>query len=279
MTPEVIVLACAASGALAALAWFSARFAWWRRALPYDRPRVLMYHMVSPHRPGAKYNKLRLPPARFARQIDHLARSGWTFVLASEVASGAPLPRKSVCITFDDGFADNLLAADPVLARHNARATLYLVGDLADTRGWSSKKKAHHTDDELASEPKLTDDQVRELLATGRWELGGHTITHAHLPSISDEDARREIEHARDDFPARFGASPPTFAYPFGHFEQRHAAMVKHAGYVGAFTASPGIDPHPAPDPLAIPRIKVSGKDSMLAFRMRLRAGKRGLRK
>ncbi len=276
MTPEVILPALIA---LAALAWFSTRYAWWRRAAPYDRPRVLMYHMVAPYKTGAKYNKLRVPPERFARQIEHLARNGWTFIFASDLASRSPLPRKSVCITFDDGYADNLLAAEPVLARHNARATLYLVGDLADTRGWSSKKKAHHTDDELASEPKLTDDQIRALLATGRWELGGHTITHAHLPSVNDDDARREIGQARRDFPERFGVPPPTFAYPFGHFEARHAGIVRDAGFVAAFTASPGIAPHPAPDAFAIPRIKVSGKDSMLAFRLRLRSGMRGLRK
>lgn len=278
MTPEVILLALLVLCAILALAWFSTRFAWWRRAVPYDRPRVLMYHMVSPHRPGARFNKLRVPPERFARQIEYLARNGWTFILASDLASDAPIPRKAVCLTFDDGYADNLLAAEPVLARHNARATLYLVGNLADTRGWSSKKKAHHADDELANEPKLTDDQIRALLATGRWELGGHTITHAHLPSVSDDDARREIEHARGDFHARFGVAPSTFAYPFGHFEPRHAEMVRDAGFLAACTASPGIAPHPASDRFAIPRIKVSGKDSMLAFRLRLRAGMRGLR-
>ena len=29
-----------------ALVWFSFRFAWWRKTVPFDQPRILMYHMV-----------------------------------------------------------------------------------------------------------------------------------------------------------------------------------------------------------------------------------------
>jgi peptidoglycan/xylan/chitin deacetylase (PgdA/CDA1 family) len=269
-----ITLTCAAA---AAIGWFSTRYAWWRPALPWSRPRVLMYHMISEHRPKARFNKLRVPPARFEAQLRSLSRQGAHFVFASDLVRDRPLPDRPVCLTFDDGYADNLLAADPVLARYNARATLFLVGDLADTRGWSSKKKAHHSDDELAQEPKLSDGQVRALLATGRWELGGHTTTHAHLPSISDDAARREIGESRASFRDRFGADAPTFAYPFGIFEQRHADMVRDAGFLGAFTTEPAIGAHPYEDPYSIPRIKVSGKDGLFAFILRLRGGKRGL--
>lgn len=275
-TIAVVILVAISAAALLALVWFSDRYAWWRPAIPFDRPRVLMYHMVAAHRSGARFNKLRVPPERFERQLRALHEEGWTFVFASDLFRDRPLPERTVCVTFDDGYADNLLAADPILAKFNAKATLYLVGDLANTRGWSSKKKSHHADDELAAEPKLTDAQVRSLLATGRWELGGHTTTHAHLPSIPDDEAHGEIGDARDDFRARFGVEAPTFAYPFGHFEPRHAAMARDAGYRGAFTASPGVAKHPYADPFDVPRIKVSGKDGPLAFRMRLRGGKRG---
>ncbi len=275
MSPASIILLTLA--ALGALAWFSTRYAWWRRPVPSTHPRVLMYHMVSEHRPGARFNKLRVPPSRFESQIKMLAKRRANFIFASELVNGTTVPDRVVCITFDDGYADNLLAADPILARYNARATLFLVSDLAGTPGWSSKKKAHHGDDELAAEPKLTDDQVRELLSTGRWELGGHTTTHAHLPSIADAEAQREIGASIESFRTRFDAAPATFAYPFGVFEPRHERMVRDAGFLGAFTTEPAIAPHPYADPYSIPRIKVSGKDGPLAFLLRLRGGKRGL--
>ncbi len=269
MLPEALLV-----GATGAAAWLSREYAWWRPAVDWRHPRILMYHMVCSHRPHTRFNKLRVPPAEFARQIRWLKEQGFTFVFASQIFSSDTLPERSVCLTFDDGYEDNLLAADPVLARYDAMATLYLVGDR--TGGWSSKKKAHHEDDELQSEPKLTDDQVRSMLATGRWELGGHTRTHANLAALPENEACEEIAAARNDFQSRFGRSPSTFAYPFGIFESSHACMAREAGYLGAVTVEPGISPRPYVDSMAVKRVKVSGKDGLVNFILRMRGGKRG---
>lgn len=266
-----------AGAAAGAAGWFSSRFAWWRPPVPWQHPRVLMYHMVSPHRPGARFNKLRVPPERFARQIAWLQSRGFSFIFADQLFAPEPLPERPVCLTFDDGYADNLTAADPVLAAHDAVATLYLVTDR--TVGWSSKKKAHHSDDELQNEPKLTDAQVRTLLDTGRWQLGGHTRRHACLPDLDAAEARDEIASARDDFAQRFGVVPATFAYPFGMFDDDHAQMAREVGFRGAVTTEPGIAARPYADPMRLPRIKISGRDTMLSFIMRIRGGRRGLLK
>ncbi|MBC7183575.1 MAG: polysaccharide deacetylase family protein, partial [Marinobacter sp.] len=45
---------------LVVLVMISKRYAWWRPAVGPEYPRILMYHMVSEHRPRAKFNKLRV---------------------------------------------------------------------------------------------------------------------------------------------------------------------------------------------------------------------------
>jgi peptidoglycan/xylan/chitin deacetylase (PgdA/CDA1 family) len=264
-----------ASAAICATGLFSIQFAWWRPPICWQRARILMYHMVCEHRPRTRFNKLRVPPEHFAEQLRWLSRNGFTFVFASQLFSDEPLPERCVCLTFDDGYEDNLTNADPILAQFNARATLYLVSDRSG--GWSSKKKAHHADDELASEPKLTDEQVRAMVASGRWELGGHTRTHANLTALPPDEARNEVLASSVDLQTLYQTRPQTFAYPFGLFSLEHLPMVREAGFVGAVTTEPGIAARPYQEPLLVPRIKVSGNDNLFAFKMRMRGGKRGL--
>ncbi|MFT4769771.1 MAG: peptidoglycan/xylan/chitin deacetylase (PgdA/CDA1 family), partial [Glaciecola sp.] len=149
----------------------SRRYAWWRASVDYRRPRILMYHMVCDPQPGAKFNKLRVPPANFEQQLRWLKDQGWHFASMSDLGGARNLPKKTVVLTFDDGYEDNLLNADPVLERYDARATLYVVEDRFD-RDWSTSKKAHHNSGELMREPKLSDAQLEQMLASGRWELG-----------------------------------------------------------------------------------------------------------
>lgn len=262
---------------VAALLWLSARYAWWRPAVDESRPRILMYHMVSEHRPGAKFNGLRVPPAMFARQLAWLRDNGYTFVTMSELVQGG-LPPKCVAITFDDGYRDNLLQADPLLARYGAKATVYLVLDRHD-RDWSTAKKAHHDSGELAREAKLSDEEVRLLLASGRWELGSHTLTHANLARCDDAQRAREIGDSRRQLEQQFGTTVTSFAYPFGIFGEQDVQAARAAGYTSAVTTLDGIDPHPYAEPLRLSRVKVSGKDNFIAFVLRMRGGKRGWRK
>ncbi|MEE4277032.1 MAG: polysaccharide deacetylase family protein [Halieaceae bacterium] len=252
----------------------SRRFAWWRRTVPYRYPRILMYHMISEHRAGAKFNKLRVPPRCFEEQLRWLQRSGWHFALMSELLGDDALPEKSVILTFDDGYADNLIEADPIMQRYGARATLYLVEDRFD-RDWSTSKKAHHDSGELMREPKLSDEQVEAMLASGRWELGGHTRTHANLARLDDAARREEIAGARRSLGERFAQAMSSFAYPFGIYAPVDVAAAREAGFASAVTTVEGISRDPRADAFELPRVKVGGKDSLRAFRLRMRTGRR----
>lgn len=259
---------------LLATLW-SHRHAWWRATVDYSHPRILMYHMIAAHRPGAKFNKLRVTPANFEDQVRWLKNQGWHFATMADLLSDRVLPEKSVVLTFDDGYEDNLLAADPVLERYGAVATLYLVEDRFD-RDWSTSKKTHHDSGELMREGKLSDEQVRALLATGRWELGGHTRTHANLAKVDNVARKREIAGARSTLAARFGVPVKSFAYPFGIYGAGDVQVVQAAGFTTAVTTVEGIPTDVAGQAFELPRIKISGKDSLRDFRLRLRTGFRG---
>lgn len=231
--------------------------------------------MVREPKPGAKFNKLRVSPQSFEEQLRWLKEDGWHFAVMSDLDDLGDLPRKTVILTFDDGYEDNLLNADPLLERYGAKATLYLVEDRFD-RDWSTSKKAHHDSGELMREAKLSDAQLERMIASGRWELGGHTRTHANLAKLDAAQRDVEIVQARKSLASRFGVPLKSFAYPFGIYGADDVASVQAAGFTTAVTTEEGIPKDLSTQALELPRIKVSGKDSMLAFKLRMRTGFRG---
>lgn len=243
-----------------------------QKPVSYKHPRILMYHMVSPWLEKGKFNKLRVKPDEFEKQVRFLAKNGWHFATMSELTSQNELPYKSVCITFDDGFKDNYTNAHPILEAYDAKATLFLVCDRHD-RDWSTSKKAHHNSGELLRESKLTNNEVNSMLSSGVWELGAHTITHANLPKNSDEMALIEISKSKLDLENQFKTQVDSFAYPFGIYEDREVLMVSRSGYKSAVTTIEGIS-LTSENPFELKRIKVSGKDSLSAFKRKLDFGK-----
>ncbi len=253
------------------LLW-SLRYPWWKPAVPLAVPRILMYHMVRDHVENARFNGLRVPLDEFERQIAWLSRRGWQFRFLSEILAAESLPEKVCAITFDDGYADNLHNALPILRRHGAVATLYLVQHREDN-DWSVLKKAHHDEGELAREPKLSDAEVETLLASGCFELGGHSATHANFSRLDHATRRREIEGSKAALESRFNVPLATYAYPFGIYDDVDVALVRKAGFIGAVTTRPGISRDVQGERFELRRIKVSGRKGQLSFRLGLRMG------
>jgi len=260
---------------LAWFIWFSWRYAWWRPTVPPGTPRILMYHLIREAIPGARFNKMRVAPETFRQQVEWLSRNGWTFCFVSELIRTPSAPgQRRVALTFDDGYRDNYLAALPVLHEFKAKATMYPVVDRTPGVDWSTKKKAWHNEGELAREPKISDAEITEMVASGLLELGGHGLTHPNLPQLSEAEAWKEISECKGWLEMTFGKEAPTFCYPFGLYGPREVELVRRAGFIGAVTTAEGVG---GPDSFQLSRVKVSGKEGMLGFRLRMRTGRRGL--
>ena len=251
----------------------SLKYCWWYPSVADEHPRILMYHMIAAPGTTKQQRGLRVAETMFERQVRWLAEQGWQFVTMSELQAMSAPQAKTVAITFDDGYADNFTTALPILQKYAAKATLYLVVD-RHGEDWAVKKNPKHNSGELARETKLDDHQVRQMLKDGIFELGGHTLSHCHLPSTSVADKRAEIFGCKTVLEQTFATSVTSFAYPFGHFAEDDVELVKAAGFTNAVTTFEGVDT--IPNAFRRKRIKVSGKDNFFAFRLRMRIGFRG---
>ncbi len=185
-------------------------------------PPVLMYHSVSAStRPDP--HRLRVHPDQLDRHLRLLRRLGLRGVPLAELMAAAEQGRATglVGLTFDDGYADFLTDAVPVLARHGMSATLYVVaGRLGGCNGW----------DEGPRLDLLDADGVRAVAAAGH-EIGSHTLSHVRLSAADPVDVAREVAASRTVLTDVLQADVVGFCYPWGDFDEVAVEAVRAAGY------------------------------------------------
>jgi peptidoglycan/xylan/chitin deacetylase (PgdA/CDA1 family) len=101
---------------------------------------------------------------------------------------------KQIALTYDDGPNDpHTLRLMDVLARHNVRATFFLIGRYIQQRP----------------------DIVRDVVKAGH-VVGNHTFTHPHLIVSSAIETRTQLEKCQQAVQEVTGESPRLFRPPFG---------------------------------------------------------------
>ncbi|MGH2704779.1 MAG: polysaccharide deacetylase family protein [Actinomycetota bacterium] len=191
---------------------------------PYrDGVAVLAYHGIG-SKPDGEGGYV-VSPARFGEHLAMLRAAGLHTVTASEVAEAfagkRPLPSKALLITFDDGRADAMLFADPLLRRARMRATMFVITRAAGNHGvWYASWE-----------------RLEGYAASGRWDLQSHTASSHRLRPTPDGtlpaltslapgeslDAyrarvRADLGEAAADIRRHTGRTPVALAYPFGAY-------------------------------------------------------------
>ncbi|MBS0379669.1 MAG: polysaccharide deacetylase family protein [Proteobacteria bacterium] len=225
---------------------------------------ILCFHNVAVAPADARFKLLYVSPERFERQLWALRRMGLRGVSAGEglarLRNGTS--RGCVALTFDDGYADTLSVAAPLMKRYGCSATCYVVG--------SALGAYNRWDAELLGERKalMSREQLDQWLAAGM-EIGSHSWTHPHLQQVPAQEAWDEIAESRVALGTMLGIPVEHFAYPYGHYTPQTVELVRRAGYSSAVTVVPGVA-RSSDDCLLLPRILVDGEHGLWRFLLRL---------
>lgn len=254
---------------------FSLRFKWFLPSISYEFPRILMYHSINEHLPKnkSKFNRLRVPPREFERQIAWLKKRGFTSFTLGELIRLEKIPPKAVIITFDDGYADNFTNAFEILKKYNFKATIFIVVDRF-THDWASDRDTGAASAELNNEEMLSDAAVREMIESGLIEIGSHTMSHANLLSLSRDEKIAQIAKSKENIERIFGIKCESFSYPFGFFDEESALIVAKHGYKAAVSTENGVFDAKKYSKFKIPRIMISGRQGLLAFILKMKNGR-----
>lgn len=215
-------------------------------------PLVLCYHAAS----ELWEHALGTPPDKILRQIALLQRLRHAPVSIEDAVARRG---RLFHVTFDDAFRSvaNVL---PALERSGVPVTIFVCPHFADASAPLSVP-------ELASEP------AREL-ATMPWEelehwssrgvsIDPHTMSHPHLPRLSDNELERELRESKEQIEDRLRRHCKFVAYPFGDEDARVHRAAERAGYDAAFALPGQLEPL---NRFALPRVGVYREDGMGRF-------------
>ena len=185
---------------------------------------ALVYHGVGSHSDAE--GGYVVSPGRFGEHLATLRAAGMATVTAADVARAfageAALPDNAVMITFDDGRADALMFADPLLDQAGMKATMFVISSATDR-------------------PNLyyaSWDRIEQAARSGRWDIEAHTHDSHHedpveggerLPvltslqpgeSLTEYRARiqEDLDRNNEAIEDHTGHRPVAFAYPFGAY-------------------------------------------------------------
>ena len=230
---------------------------------------ILLYHRVGAPEVGAQVRGQYVSTGLFAKHLRYLRGRGYQGITVAELARwlrGAPLPvAKPVVITFDDGHDSVRREAWPILTDVGFRATIFVVAaHLGGTPAWEGP----------ADTGRLIPASELAAMVRSGFELGCHTLHHAHLPGLGPDAARVEIGEARRRLEDEFGVECLSFAYPYGEFDEAVRELVAGAGYLAACTTRRGVV-RTGDDPYTLPRLNIRRYNWLPRFAHKLRQAHR----
>lgn len=218
----------------------------------------LCYHSVASAGPPF----LTVSAELFERQLDAIARRGLRggdLADLTALAEGRAIP-SSVFLTFDDGFRDNYETVMPILRERGLSAFVFVLPGLVDEGAplvWP--EVADHARSYPETMRSVTWQMLEEMRDAG-WEVGSHTLTHPHLPSLEGNALREELSESRRRIRERLGRCD-TLAYPFGEWDEGVAQAAAECGYSFAFTLPSNSGQRQATRH-SIPRVSIDRRDS-----------------
>lgn len=220
----------------------------------YQLVPVLAYHDLAVQAKG----RMVMGAKGFEEQMRYLKSQGYHVLTLKEfvefVSLERQLPKKSVLITFDDGYRSFLRYAYPVLKELGFSATLFIYTDYVANGGnaftWPELKKLSDEGFFVQAHSKSHGDMVR-----------------AHNESAAEYEKRLEAELVQPKalFQKNLGYAPDILAYPYGRQDDAVVRRTKERGYAVAFTVRRQ-GSQSFVDPYRIHRIQIYPEMSMDEF-------------
>jgi glycosyltransferase involved in cell wall biosynthesis/peptidoglycan/xylan/chitin deacetylase (PgdA/CDA1 family) len=252
------------SGACSLTYWTELRRRGW---FPFSKSLlVLCYHAIRDEEEDPVLARFTVAPRGFEQQLDSLRERGFTFIsptqLLAFVESKAPLPRRPVLLTFDDGYTELPSVARELLRPRGIEAIAFIVTGTA-SNDWDQAYGVRPVD-------LLTREELKSLGELGI-EIGSHSRTHGEMHLMDDAERDAEAAGSIEDMAVGGLPRPRFFAYPYGATNAEARGTVRSAGFRAGFGLIQS-RLYGASDRFNLPRVIILGADGRWRFRAKTSA-------
>ena len=185
---------------------------------------VFMYHKFG----ISKYPSTNVTIDQLKAHIDEFSKNKYQpksidFIIDTIINDGL-LPDNVIGVTVDDADRSFFNVAWPIFKENNIPVTMFV-----NTSTIVKNNKSY-----------LNWDEIRILKNQGV-TIGAHSHTHSHMPDLSLEDIKNEIEISNKIFLKELGETPSLFAYPYGEADERIIKLLKEYKFKVAFGQHSGV--------------------------------------
>ena len=186
------------------------------------------------------WNDYVLSPVELEKDLVWLRENDYKTVFINDIVEFVngdnELPKKSVVLTFDDGFYNNYYYVFPLLKKYNAKATISIVGSYSEFACEEANPQPAYS--------YLDWDNINEMRKSGLVEFANHSYNLHSLDNrrgtVKDkgesyENYRHVLltdifknQHLIEDF---CGFTPNIFTYPYGLTCEAGERLIKNSGF------------------------------------------------
>lgn len=227
---------------------------------------ILMYHKVS----ETLSEGLTISEKNLEAQFQFLSENEYETYFLSDLYKLKRLPsKKSVVITFDDGYVSQLQYAVPLLQKYKLKAIFFIpLLYIGMEDSWNDE-----------THPLMSLEQLKSL-DTSIIELAYHSFAHQKFDSLSLSEIKKDTEMALKAVSENSLHFSLGLAYPFGKYPREKEAkskffnLLKKENFKYGLRIGNRLNTFPFKNPFEIQRIDVKGEFSLKKFKWKLRFGK-----
>ncbi len=182
---------------------------------------ILVYHSIEPatnKKEGKMQKHYHIYPENFKAQMQYLKDNGYQVISMAtyldHLKQGIGFEKKSVVLTFDDGWHNQYQYAFPILKEFGYTGTFYIISNVRNG-GY------------------MTWDQVIELDKAGM-DIQSHSATHPRLTDLDVKKLEQELVGSKKALEEKLGHSISQIAYPYYANNDQVRLAVEAAGYGSA---------------------------------------------